>query len=123
VQDLLRRAEAGELPDGTPPLLPDGTYTLRVTKAEAGSDHIYVHMLAHTGDLTRIRLTFTERAGHVTTAQVLGFGISAAEAPKSLDELAQTLIGREIEAELGHYVGDSRTFQVMKPGTVRLVAS
>jgi hypothetical protein len=106
-----------------PPLLPDGTYTLAVTKAEAGSDHIYVHMLAHTGEQTRVRLMFTTNAMSVTFAHLAGFGIGRAEMPEALADLAPMLVGRTVQAELGHYEGSEHTFQQIKVGTVALVAS
>jgi hypothetical protein len=101
-----------------PPVLPDGTYTLAVTKAEAGSDHIYLHMLAHTGEQTRVRLMFTANAMSITFGHLAGFGIGQAEMPAALAALAPMLVGRTVQAELGHYEGSEHTFQQIRPGTV-----
>jgi hypothetical protein len=104
-----------------PPLLPDGTYSLTVTEADVGSDHIYLHMLAHTGARTRVRLMFTANAMSITFGHLAGFGIGKDEMPAALADLAQMLVGRTVQAELGHYEGSEHTFQQIKLGTVRSV--
>jgi hypothetical protein len=92
-----------------------------VTKAEAGTDHIYLHMLAHTGARTRVRLMFTANAVSITFGHLAGFGIGKDEMPAALADLAPLLVGRTVQAELGHYEGSEHTFQQIKLGTVRPV--
>lgn len=101
-----------------PPLIPDGTYSLTVTKADAGSDHIYIHMLAHTGEQTRVRLMFTANGIDITFGHLAGFGIGKDEMPAALADLAPMLVGRTVQAELGHWDGGEHTFQHMIPGSV-----
>jgi hypothetical protein len=119
LQDQFDRFEADEN------LLPDGTYTLKVYDAEAGNDYIVVFMETGDGAKTRIRLTFTsEDSKRVAFDHVNAFGITAADAPASVHDLAPMFVGRTVEAELGHWQrdGESKTFQTMKPWTVKVVA-
>ena len=120
-QALVERYDEVIAERAAPPVLADGTYTLTVTKAEAGSDHIYLHMLAHTGEQTRVRLMFTPNAMSITFGHLAGFGIGRGEMPAALADLTPMLVGRTVQAELGHWDGGEHTFQQIKLGTVRPV--
>src|SRR5580704_18611350 len=98
-----------------PPLLPDGTYSLTVTKADAGSDHIYIHMATPAGEQTRVRLMFTANSIGITFGHLAGFGIGKEQMPTALADLAPLLVGRTVQAELGHWDGGEHTFQQIIP--------
>ncbi|HEY3969802.1 MAG TPA: hypothetical protein VGL79_00255 [Solirubrobacteraceae bacterium] len=106
-----------------PPLLPCGTYGLMVEKVDLGSDYVFLHMLAHTGGRTRIRLGFSGNARSVAFTHLAGFGISKEQMPASLADIEPMLVGLYVQAELGQYEGNEHTFQTMLPGTVVLEKS